>query len=64
MGKKTAKYLRGRAPLRLVFDCKIGKHSRALKIEAAFKKLSKIDKEKIVENKTLDSLLIDSGASK
>ena len=36
-GKKGAKYLRGRGPLELVFQQKIGSRSQALKAEAAGK---------------------------
>lgn len=45
---KGAKYLRGRAPLRLVFKSKIGSRSLALKVEQLIKKLPKREKEMIV----------------
>lgn len=45
---KGAKYLRGKAPLELVFQQKIGSHSKALKLEALIKKRSRMDKEKII----------------
>jgi len=45
---KGAKYLRGKAPLTLVFQQKIGSRSAALKAEAAIKKLSNVDKEIII----------------
>jgi len=45
---KGAKYLRGKAPLTLVFQQKIGSRSAALKAEASIKKLSKADKETII----------------
>jgi len=45
---KGAKYLRGKAPLTLVFQQKIGSRSAALKTEALIKKLSKTDKETII----------------
>jgi putative endonuclease len=48
-GKKGAKYLRGRGPLKLVFQQKIGTRSEASKAEAAVKKMSKIEKEEMVE---------------
>ena len=47
-GKKTAKYLRGRGPLKLVYQQKIGSRSEALKAEAAVKNLSKAEKEGMV----------------
>jgi len=45
---KGAKYLRGKAPLTLVFQQRIGSRSAALKAEASIKKLSKADKETII----------------
>lgn len=47
---KGAKYLRGRAPLKLVFRSRIGSRSLALKIEKAIKKLPKSRKETIIES--------------
>ena len=47
-GKKGAKYLKGRGPLKLVFRQKIGSRSQALKAEAALKKLPKPEKEEMV----------------
>ena len=46
-GKKTAKYLRGKGPLKLVFQQKIGSRSSALKAELALKKLPKQQKESL-----------------
>lgn len=48
MGKKTAKYLRGRGPLELVFAMSVGSYSEALKAEYQFKAMSKHEKEKLV----------------
>ena len=48
-GKKGAKYLRGRGPLKLVFKQKIGTRSEALKAEAGIKKMSKEEKEGVVK---------------
>jgi putative endonuclease len=45
---KGAKYLRGRAPLKLVFKRKIGSRSLALKAERLIKKLPKSAKEMLV----------------
>jgi putative endonuclease len=47
---KGAKYLRGRAPLKLVFRSRIGSRSLALKVEQAIKKLPKSRKETIIES--------------
>lgn len=43
-----AKYLRGKAPLELVYQRKIGSRSEALKAESAIKRLSKSDKETVI----------------
>lgn len=49
-GKKAAKYLRGKSPLKLVFQQEIGSRSFALKAEFALKKLSKQEKESLIQN--------------
>ena len=49
--KKGSKYLRGKAPLTLVMQKKIGNKSMALKIEEKVKNLSKIKKEMSVDGK-------------
>jgi len=45
---KGAKYLRGKGPLELVYQKKIGTHSVALKTEAMVKKMPKIAKENMI----------------
>ena len=52
---KGAKFLRGKAPLALVFQHTVGTHSQALKLELWLKKQSKSSKEHIIEQ----GLLID-----
>lgn len=47
---KGAKYTRSRLPLELVFTEKFDNKSDALKRECEIKKLSRIQKEKLVEN--------------
>ena len=49
-GPKCARYLRGKAPLHLVFHKKIGSRSLALKAEWRLKRLPKSGKEKIVRS--------------
>jgi putative endonuclease len=44
-GSKTAKYLRGKHPLQLVFQLQVANKSTALKIEHKIKALSKHEKE-------------------
>ena len=48
-GKKSAKYLRGKGPLKLVFQMKIGSRSSALKAESILKKLPKQKKEDLTK---------------
>ncbi len=48
---KGSKYLRGKAPLKLVLKKKIGSRSLALKVEDKVKKLTKTKKEMFVEDK-------------
>ncbi len=43
-----AKYLRGRGPLMLVFQKKLGSRSLALRVESRVKKLSKARKEELI----------------
>ncbi len=51
--KKSAKCLRGKGPLTLVFQQSIGNRSLALKAEAAFKKMSKASKEAFIQSNNL-----------
>jgi len=46
-----AKYLRGRGPLTLVFQKKLGSRSLALGVESKVKKLSKARKEELIRTK-------------
>ena len=48
---KSAKFLRGKAPLTLVFQTEIGNRSQATMMEAKIKKLSRIDKELLIIGK-------------
>ncbi len=47
-----AKYLRGRGPLVLVFQRKLGSRSLALGVESKVKKLSKSRKEELLRDNT------------
>ena len=49
--KKGSKYLRGKAPLKLVMKKRVGNRSMALKVEAKVKKLPKTKKELLVDGK-------------
>ncbi|MCV2886057.1 GIY-YIG nuclease family protein [Aestuariibacter sp. AA17] len=57
-GPKTAKALKGKAPLTLKYSQLVGDHSTALKMEIAVKKLSKIQKLAIISGeRKLNELL-------
>ena len=49
---KGAKYTRGRGPLELVYREECGDHSAALKRELEIKKLSREEKEKLIQKIT------------
>lgn len=47
-GKKGAKYLRSKGPLELVYFINIGSRSLASRVEYRLKRLTKVQKERIV----------------
>lgn len=47
-GPKSAKYLRGRGPLELVYQRSVGTHSDALREERRIKRLTKAQKERLL----------------
>jgi len=47
-GARGAKYLRGRLPVELVFDCAVGDRGSALRLEHRVKRLNKGDKESLI----------------
>jgi putative endonuclease len=51
-GKKCAKYLRGKAPLELVFTTAVGTKSQASRLELRIKQCSKRVKEQLVAGQT------------
>ena len=53
---KGAKYLRGKGPLRLVFEKNVGAKGLALSVERRIKRLSKARKEALIEQ---DHLIIE-----
>ena len=46
---KSAKYLRGKGPLELAFSKKVGNRSQASVLEASVKKLSVVQKNKLID---------------
>ena len=51
---KGAKYTRGRGPLELVYMEECGTHTEALRREIAVKRLSRLEKVKLIENNKPD----------
>ncbi|MFH1429313.1 MAG: GIY-YIG nuclease family protein [Candidatus Margulisiibacteriota bacterium] len=51
-GKKCAKYLRGKAPLELVFSAEAGNRGEATRLELLLKKCSKDKKEALIKGDT------------
>ncbi len=57
-GDTGAKYLRGREPLVLVFQKKLGSRSLALGVESRVKKMSKAGKEELIsDGKHIDKII-------
>ena len=55
---KGARYLRGKGPLKLEFEKRVGDRGLALKIERRIKKLSRKEKERLIRSNTsLEELL-------
>ncbi len=54
-GKKCAKYLKGKAPLTLVYQAVVGSRSQALAMEHQIKGLAKLKKENILLNPDLNT---------
>ena len=62
-GDTGAKYLRGRKPLELVFQTRLGSTSLALSVEIKVKKLSKARKEELVRSDTrMDEIIKEVGS--
>lgn len=49
-GKRSAKYLRGKDPLKLVFQLAVPDRGTASRIENKIKQLRKVDKESLIHN--------------
>ena len=48
-GRRGARALRGKAPLELVFEREIGDRALAQRVEARIKRLSRSDKERLLD---------------
>ena len=63
-GTRGAKYLRGRLPVELVFECSVGDRAAAQRLEYRVKRMSRHDKEAVIAGRIgVDSLAQVSGAS-
>lgn len=60
-GAGAARYLRGRAPLELVFTHAAGTRSAAMKLERTIKKLPRAAKLSLVRDSSAAEKLIDNG---
>ncbi|MCH7820578.1 MAG: GIY-YIG nuclease family protein [Proteobacteria bacterium] len=61
-GSRGAKYLRGRGPLRLVFEQCLGNRATASRVEYRVKQLDRSQKEALVDGQTtLGDILSDPG---
>jgi len=58
LGRRGAKYLRGRGPLELVFERQVGGRERALSVERRIKRLPKQVKESLILGRGLFDDLI------
>jgi putative endonuclease len=56
---RGAKYLKGRGPLTLVFSETVGNRSTASRVEHRVKKLSRADKEELIDGRAALLTLID-----
>jgi putative endonuclease len=59
-GGRGSKYLRGRGPVELAFDRPIGSHGLALKVEHRVKRLSRPDKERLIESRPAARELLEA----
>ena len=57
-GKKCARYLRGKAPLELVFSVEVGSRAEATRLEVLVKRISKADKERLVKGQKALAALV------
>ncbi len=61
-GPRGAKYLRGKGPLRIVFEQRLGDRSFASRVEYCVKQLDRSQKEALIDGQaTLREILSESG---
>lgn len=49
-GSRSAKYLRGKGPLQILYSCEIGSRSLAMQVEWQIKQLSRTEKQTLIAN--------------
>lgn len=59
-GAKAARYLKGRGPLKLMFEFNAGGRDRALKLEHKIKRLPRARKERLIEHPESMHRIIDT----
>lgn len=60
---RSARYLRGRAPLALVYTCAVGDHAAALRVEYRIKQLRRQQKQQLVTGQRCALALVEDQAS-
>ncbi|MBT8086430.1 MAG: GIY-YIG nuclease family protein [Gammaproteobacteria bacterium] len=60
-GRRGAKYLRGKLPLRLEFSSEVGDRATASRLEYRVKQLSRAQKEALIDGRQSIAELLDSG---
>ena len=58
-GPRAARYLRGRGPLELIYQSRLGERGLALRVEGRLKRLDKQRKEKLVQSSPSPGKLLD-----
>ena len=61
-GNRGAKYLRGRSPFELVFNCFAGERDTAQKLERRIKRLRRSDKQRLIDGVLSIDELVDRRA--
>lgn len=59
---RGARYLRGRAPLALVYTCPVGDHAAALRLEYRIKQLRRAQKQQLVTGQRCALALVEDQA--
>ena len=58
-GLRAAKYVKGRGPLRLMLERNVGSRSLALQVEGKIKRLSRSEKEAVLQDAEIIGVLVE-----